>query len=570
MRHILVVLSCMLSSAALFAQAPAPLPATAVSAGAIDCDAVWQTAQAVSERGRQLVSIKRWKEAADLFTEAAAGAHQVSSECPAYAKAAAALETGLAAEFKQANGHFGHQTVCEPALDRAFDADIKASLARREGRDLNELDKLLLTAKNAWQVATESCADSYKLRAERSYKAAQKAYADNAELLSGGPACDGAWKNAVALNDLAKDAKKAKRWDEATNLYEKAHMAWERVAQHCAGSRQQSAAQKIEDTQLDAHNAEYCGPQWDDANDALAQLNKAKAASVPFAERDLLMVKTEVLWREAINLCRGDSKVQARMMAEAIARERGAPLPPNALVQHGKNRVAPVAASVASAVAPAPASTPVKAAPVAVASAAVPVAAVAPAAPSPAASKPQPVAPVKPAEPGVIVAGDTIFRGNFENIDGKVNGEGLIEWASGDVYRGAVVAGLRHGKGRMTWKSGQWQEGEWRDNVGVGKAVVFFPDGNRYEGSVLNGLPQGQGTMIFTSGDRYVGNFEQGAFHGAGTYYWKSGANYRGDWVLGQKHGTGRMTMADGSGWEGDYQNDQETKNVRRFKAAEK
>lgn len=569
MRYKMTVLSLLLTSTTLFAETPSPnetpIPATApVVLEVFDCNVAWQTAQAATERARQLVSIKRWKEAVTLFSEAAAGAHKVAAECPAQATDASALESSIAPEFQQASSSQNHQSVCEPALDRAFDADIKASMARRENRDLADLDKMLGNAESAWQQAVNSCGATYRTRAERSLKAAQKAHAENTELLSGGPVCDNAWKNAVAINDLAKDAKKAKRWDEAANLYDKSHMAWERVSENCSGSRQQSATQKIEDALLDAHNSEYCGPQWDDANDQLGQLNKAKTSGVPFAERDLLMVKTEVLWREAFNLCRGDSKAQAKTMADAIARERGAPLPPNAMAQHGKNRTTPAAAAV-------PAVAPTK--PVVAVAAAVPATApakVAPVAQAIAIEKPAFVQPAPPAEPGVIVAGDTIYRGKFKTINGKISGEGTIEWPSGDVYRGAVMDSNRHGKGRMTWKSGQWQEGDWKDNAGIGKAVVFYPDGNRYEGAVVNGAPQGYGTLVFASGDRYTGNFEQSVFHGKGTYYWKSGSNYSGDWVLGQKHGNGRMTMADGSGWEGEYLNDQETSNVHRFKAERK
>lgn len=557
MRHEFTLLSLLFSSA-LFAQTP-PMNASAPAEAEemVTCEELWQETQTLVTQGRQLAESQRVQEADEIFAEARPWLEQIVEECPSLSRQAATLMQQITPGRQQTERHQRSSPACQASLDAAFTADVQVSTARRENQDLQTMDKLLTEAENAWQSASTTCSATYKERAERSLRAARKARAENAGMLSGGPACDQVWKNAIAIHDLAKDARKAKRWDEAAMLYGKAHMAWERVTENCGGNRQQTAAQRLESAMVDAHNAEYCDPQWDDASDLLNQLNKAKANGTPLAERQQLLVKAEVLWREAVQRCRGEPLSQATTTVEAIARERGTPLPANAMKQYGKHRALPDSAS------PPPQATPQVASPRPTAAA--------PASPPP---PPADLAPPPPrtntastAEASVTVAGDTTYRGNFKNIDSKMSGEGVVEWGNGDHFRGTLVNGLRHGKGRFTWKNGQWYEGDWKNDQATGHGTIAFTNGNRYEGSVVAGVPQGQGMVLFPSGDRYTGNFEQGIFHGRGTYQWKNGAIYTGDWVHDQKHGHGHMTLPDGSGWEGEYRNDQPTDQVQHFKA---
>ncbi|MBL8157896.1 MAG: hypothetical protein JNM70_27430, partial [Anaerolineae bacterium] len=133
---------------------------------------------------------------------------------------------------------------------------------------------------------------------------------------------------------------KDKRWDDAAMLYDKAAMAWEGAADKCSGTRQQQAQRKAEQTHVDAHNAEHCGPLWDAATDQ-AQRLKTNGASLTAGERDQLSIRAEVGWRDAAAACRGSPQTLARTNAEALARERGAPLPAQAMAMYGSKKVPP-------------------------------------------------------------------------------------------------------------------------------------------------------------------------------------------------------------------------------------
>ncbi len=540
------------------------------AAVADDCPILLQGAEAALERGRAGIAAKAWKDAATVLREASAGFLKVAAGCPALAPQANRQGEKAVAELKLVEGQMSHHSECQPRLDKALDLDIRAASVKSASGDPAEMERLLGESEALWREAASLCLSPHREKAERSLAATVRARAANAELLSAGPACDAAWKNATTLVDLAKAAWKDKRWDDAGMLYSKAALAWEGAADKCSGSRQQLAQRKLEQTQTDAHNAEFCGPLWDAATEQ-SQRVKAAGVSAALAERDQLSIRAEVAWRDAATQCCGKHQNLARSNADALARERGAPLPPNAMAQYG--RKLPAAGSAA------PAAAPVVAVPVASAVATPSAPArpaprdkpARPATATPAPLKPEvrsepvaakPAAAPVPAEPTVIVAGDTTYRGAFvadQAAAGTVSGTGAVEWANGERYTGTLVGGRKQGRGRFDWVGGQWYEGEWQDDRATGQGVIQFVGGNRYEGGVVDGEPQGRGTLIFASGDRYTGDFVRGVFHGQGTYAWKNGNRYEGAWNLGRKHGAGRLIWAAGSGWEGEFRDDQKT-----------
>lgn len=580
-----------------------------------DCEGLQQQALAQADRGYQAVSRKLWNDALGLLRGAGQAYGEIVQHCPAQKDDALLRGQRVGEAIQQAEAAFNHQTRCQPRLDGALEIDIRVSAARREKRDARDMETLYAESEAAWRAAQDNCQSPHREKAERNLAATLRMRQENVEQLSSGPACDTAWKNANSIGELARDAWKAKRWDEAALLYNKTQFAWERVQENCAGSRQQGAAKKIEQAQLDAHNAEFCGPQWDEASD-LAQQMRSGAASASVGEREVLSFRAEVAWRSAATQCRGTPQTLARNNADAILRERGTALPANAQQTYGRPLAAPaptpatavaVAASTSAtagtpAVAAPPAPTVTTAvgapqveqaalqtAPPAVAKPAteVPPPAVKtapPAAPlnkaadsngngalpatAPAAA-PTPAKVAPPAEDVELVADGTTYRGRFE-LDpnsGLPTGSGTVEWTNGDRYVGRIVAGLRQGKGRFDWRGGQWYDGDWRDNLASGRGVLFFANGNRYEGEVRNGQPHGRGNLVFPGGDRYSGDFADGLFHGQGSYVWKSGSRYDGQWALGRKAGQGRLTQSDGSGWEGEYKDDYETDHGQPFKA---
>lgn len=534
-----------------------------------ECTQGLSDAEISLERGRQLAAMKRWKDALSPLREANSRAQSLAANCPALAVQANRLGETAAGELRVAESSASHQNDCQPRLDKALDLDIRAATAKRENRDASDIERLLAEAESNWRDAASHCQPPHREKAERYLNSTIRARAANAEMLSNSPACDSAWKNAGALGELAKGAWKDKHWDESASLYHKAVMAWETASDNCTGARQLQAQKKIEQTQLDAHNAEHCGPRWDSATE-LTQQAKTNAATATLAERDQFSVKAEVAWRNAVALCKGAPQSLARNNADALARERGAPLPPSAIAQIAKPLPGPVAVvdtppSAASGIvsgnnapSPAPAQTNAKAPVVAPAASA-----------SSTRQAPEKTSPA-PTEPQVIVAGDTTYRGKFSIDKGAntVSGEGIVEWPNGDRYNGQLAAGKRQGKGRFTWGNGQWYEGDWQDDIATGHGLIAFTNGNRYEGSVINGQPNGRGTLSFATGERYTGEFSQGNFHGQGSYFWKDGDRYDGAWVVGAKHGLGRFSSADGSGWEGEYRDDEKTDNGKRLPAS--
>src|SRR5574343_551020 len=235
------------------------LPLTAGAAqpepGSSDCIGWLADAEGSLQNARALGNQKRWDEAISAYRDARASADKAQA-CSSEAARQQNISATAASELQKAEASAQHQNTCQPSLDQALDYDIRATSARREGRDSADIEKLLAEAENHWRRAVASCQLPYRDKAERSLNATIKARAVNAELLSGGPACDTAWKSANALGDLARAAWKDKHWDEAAALHQKAALAWETAGEKCVGSRQQQAVRKAEQSQVDAYNAE--------------------------------------------------------------------------------------------------------------------------------------------------------------------------------------------------------------------------------------------------------------------------------------------------------------------------
>ncbi|PXX48634.1 hypothetical protein [Aquitalea magnusonii] len=522
------------------------------------------------DRAQGMVVAKRWKESQELYSTSADALPRFVQQCPAFTDQAHVLETQVKAELLQVKEAINRQHTCDEAIDHGFDLDLQTSAARRENKDPRFLDKLLVSAENSWQTAVENCTGSYHESAVSSLRAAQQARKENAELLADSPACENAYKNAVAIGDLARQAKKDRRHEESIMLYNKLHMAWNRVADNCSGPRNQMAKKEIESSSLEASNAQYCAPQWADAAEATKLLNQAKMSSAVYAERELLMNKAEVLWREAVDLCKGEPQKQAKLNADSIAKERATPLPITAITELGKHRPLPPAPAVQVTEITAPTAAPTLPVPDNKASLSAPAKVSAKIVEMPApqtVSIPEKVnAPVVTDNTPLTVVDNVKFQGDFHSDGGKVTGSGVIEFPDGDIYRGRIIQGMRSGKGRLEWKNGQIYDGDWVDDHATGVGAILFRNGNRYQGDVVDGAPQGQGQLDLSSGDRYVGHFDRGVFNGQGTYTWKSGSFYTGAWKDGKKNGFGKTILPNGFGFEGEYLDDTETANVKRIK----
>src|SRR5690606_1369761 len=102
----------------------------------------------------------------------------------------------------------------------------------------------------------------------------------------------------------------------------------------------------------------------------------------------------------------------------------------------------------------------------------------------------------------------------------------------GGRYRGALVDGRLQGQGRLDYANGSFYECEFKD-----------------------GLFHGAGTWQGVSGDRYVGNFHQGQFHGMGELTYSNGSLYQGEFAHGRLQGSGVLELADAH-YRGEFLND--------------
>lgn len=160
-------------------------------------------------------------------------------------------------------------------------------------------------------------------------------------------------------------------------------------------------------------------------------------------------------------------------------------------------------------------------------------------------------------------------------LDGKLHGQGRIEWDNGDHYEGSFVNGLfsgqgkyrsgsghtyqgayrkgqMHGHGRYVDAAGAIYVGEFRNNDFNGWGRYKTPDGDVYEGGFRNGQYHGKGKLSGPDGE-YQGSFRNGRYSGYGKFSDADGAKYEGEFLQGKFHGKGRYVSSGGETYEGDF-----------------
>ena len=139
--------------------------------------------------------------------------------------------------------------------------------------------------------------------------------------------------------------------------------------------------------------------------------------------------------------------------------------------------------------------------------------------------------------------------------DGKLHGQGRLEWSSGSVYEGGFVDGQMSGRGKVRWANGQAYEGEFRDGMMHGRGRMTMPDGAVYDGEFRKDFFSGQGEISYADGRKYRGEFVLGSFQGKGRHESPDGEIHEGDFKNGEFTGTGTYRRRDGARYEGQFQN---------------
>jgi hypothetical protein len=148
------------------------------------------------------------------------------------------------------------------------------------------------------------------------------------------------------------------------------------------------------------------------------------------------------------------------------------------------------------------------------------------------------------------------YVGGF--VDGLFSGQGRLESGSGQVYQGEFRAGRMAGQGRLQLQDGSVYVGEFRDDHFNGLGRYEMRDGAVYEGAFEHDWFHGIGRLIDQEGE-YYGEFKQGQQSGQGEASYRNGSKYRGEFARGRIHGKGRFENQDGEVFEGDFDDGQFT-----------
>lgn len=150
----------------------------------------------------------------------------------------------------------------------------------------------------------------------------------------------------------------------------------------------------------------------------------------------------------------------------------------------------------------------------------------------------------------------------LHKISGQLQGIHKITFASGDVYEGEWVNGVRSGWGKQVWVDSACYEGIWVDGKAHGRGVYKYPNGALYEGSWKEGKKFGFGRCTYQHGAVYEGEWNN-VKQGFGKQTYPDGKVFEGYWKANKRHGLGKQTK-DGHTITGEWADNQQVKVERR------
>lgn len=148
-------------------------------------------------------------------------------------------------------------------------------------------------------------------------------------------------------------------------------------------------------------------------------------------------------------------------------------------------------------------------------------------------------------------AGGERYTGQFHL--GLFHGQGELIYADGTRYQGGFKQGRMHGEGHLQ-QGGVSYRGEFRDDRYHGLGTLEWPDGSRYQGRFVRGEPEGEGLRSNAEG-QFSGTFKNGMLQGEGSYQGEDGERYSGGFRNDQFHGKGRYQSGEGEVWSGHFAN---------------
>jgi hypothetical protein len=172
-------------------------------------------------------------------------------------------------------------------------------------------------------------------------------------------------------------------------------------------------------------------------------------------------------------------------------------------------------------------------------------------------------------------------------VDGKMMGQGVYTWPSGDRYERCCSTISRYapgiGRGLSAAETNDAEapvRGQFKDDKKNGEGTYYFADGDKYVGDWVDDRRTGQSVYTWPSGDRYerccstptrhgladrptlsaghsnevealaLGRYKDDRMNGTGTYYYTDGNKYVGDWVDEKPTGQGVFIWLVGDRYE--------------------
>ena len=105
-------------------------------------------------------------------------------------------------------------------------------------------------------------------------------------------------------------------------------------------------------------------------------------------------------------------------------------------------------------------------------------------------------------------------------------------------YIGEVLQGKANGEGILNLNDGRIFKGEWKNNSLHGKGTFIRADGSKYLGQWEEGQFN-HGTFYSKNGDKYIGEFNKFEKSGLGACFYSDGLIYTGYWSENRFHGRG-------------------------------
>lgn len=128
----------------------------------------------------------------------------------------------------------------------------------------------------------------------------------------------------------------------------------------------------------------------------------------------------------------------------------------------------------------------------------------------------------------LVLSKDCFFVGDILNC--QAHGWGVYKnKLRGYHYEGEWKKNLPHCKGEEVFTSEQGDDryiGGFIYGNKFGEGIYQFANGNVYEGGFYNGYSDGHGKLTLSNGESYEGEWKLGSMHGKGTYKWPNGEKY--------------------------------------------